>query len=52
MEQQIKDLSEKKKPIQDKRGNPEVHNIQKRECCQTPHFNAEGRPSWKHCCVG
>ena len=49
--EQIEDLGEKY-PIQDERGNPEVHNIQKCKCCQTPHFNAKGRPSWKHCCAG
>ena len=43
--EQIEDLGEKY-PIQDERGNPEVHNIQKCKCCQTPHFNAKGRPSW------
>ena len=32
--EQIKDLGEKKHSIQDKRGNSEVHNIQKCECCQ------------------
>ena len=50
--EQIKDLGEKNNSIQDKRGNPEVQNIQKCECCQTTHFNAKGRPSWKHCCAG
>ena len=42
----------RKNPIQDKRGNPEVQNIQKCRCCPTLHFNAKGRPSWKHCCAG
>ena len=50
--EQIKDLGEKKHSIQDKRGNSEVHDIQKRECCQTPHFIANGRPSWKCRCAG
>ena len=38
--------------VKHKRGNPEVQNIQKCECCQTLHFNAKGRPSWKHCGAG
>ena len=42
----------REKPIQDKRGNPEVNDIQKCKCCQTHHFNAKGRPSWKHCGAG
>ena len=27
-------------------------NIQKCKCCPTPHFNAKGRPSRKHCGAG
>ena len=38
--------------VKHKRGSSEVHNIQKCECCQTLHFNAKGRPSWKHCGAG
>ena len=34
------------------RQTTEVHNSQKCKCCQTPHFNARGRPSWKHCGAG
>ena len=49
--EQIKDLGEKNH-VQDKRRNPEVHHIQKCKCCQTPHFDAKGRASWKHCCAG
>ena len=45
-------LGWEKDPIQDKRGNSEVHNIWKCKCCQTPHFNAKGRPGGKHCCAG
>ena len=29
-----------------------MHNIQKYECCQISHFNAERFPSRKHCCAG
>ena len=40
--EQIRDLVEKTvHSIQDKRGELKMHNIQKRECCQTFHFNAE-----------
>ena len=28
-----------------------MHNIQECECCKTPHSDAKGRPSWKHCCA-
>ena len=31
----------------DKRRNSRMHNIQKCGCCQTSHFNAEGRQTWK-----
>ena len=49
--EQIKDLGEKN-PIQDKRGNPEVHNVQKCKRCQISHFNPKSSPNWKHCCAG
>ena len=36
MESKSKTLGEEN-PIQDKRRNPKVHNIQKCKCCQPPH---------------
>ena len=50
--EQIKDLGEKNIPFKTNEGNSEVYNIQKCECCQTSHFNAKGRPSWKYRCAG
>ena len=50
-EEQNKDLGEKNIHSR-QRGSSEVHNIQVCECCQTLHFDAKGRPSWKHCCAG
>ena len=49
--EQIKDLGEKN-PIQDKRGNPEVHNIHKCKCCQTHHFNAKVVRAGNTCSAG
>ena len=40
-------LGRKDYSIPDKRGNSRMHNIQKCGCCQTSHFNAEGRQTWK-----
>ena len=44
--EQIKDLGEKI-PFKTNEGIQRCNT-----CCQTPHFNAKGRPSWKHCCAG
>ena len=48
--EQIKDLGEKSIPFKTNEG-VQRNNIQECECCQIPHFDAKGRPSWKHCCL-
>ena len=51
--EQIRDLGERTNySIQDKRGNSKMHNIQKCECCQTFHFNAESFMCQNHCGAG
>ena len=46
--EQIIDLGRKDDSIQDKRRHSKMHIIQKCECCQASHCNADSCPSWKH----
>ena len=48
--EQIKDLGEKTIPFKTKEGIQRCKTFSK--CCQTPHCNAKGRPSRKHCGAG
>ena len=50
--EKIKDLGEKSIPFKTNQGIQRCITFRSANVVKPLHFNAKGRPSWKHCCVG